>query len=132
MGSKSHLTGEIAVILNMERAVKERWSVRKVAEVSQVSYNTALDVLNNFVAQCKLSAEAGLTLEPAGLWPILHKRAKRDRMLVETMEQNDQRTASQDRELTNAVLRLAAIAGAARGRIPEAETNGFSDDASDG
>ena len=129
MGAKPGITGEIAVKMRIMEAVEGRWSAEKLAQACGVNGKFAYYVLRQFSLDCTRSAVAQMRGIGDGVWPALLKQAEKDRIALDQHHEKPKKTVNQDRELTNAVLRLAAIAGAARGRIPEAETNGSGDDA---
>ena len=132
MGAKGTITGEIAVIRHLEQAIRGRWSIETLARRAGVNARTADRVIREFRRDC-MRTKVGETVEiVVGMWPLLLKHAAKDQKTLESLSQKAETSASERQEMHNCVMRLAAIAGAARGRIPEAETNGFSDDASDG
>ena len=117
MAGKSQMMAEIVITSLLPRAIRERWSVRRMAKETGYNLHTCSRFYANFLEQTRVNALSDLTGFPPGIWSQLHETARIDGEYVAKWR-NKARGICESREYTAAVVRLAAIAHAAAGRSP--------------
>jgi hypothetical protein len=104
------------------RALRESWTVERLASEAQCSYLPARNYVKRFLVALSGSAVDEIQGLSAGVWPHLRSVAADDLAMVKRIKNENPRSLKSEKRLTHAVHRLACIAAAAQGRSPDAGT----------
>ena len=112
-------TIELRMLAVFERAIDEKWPVSRLARETGTNDRTASEFLRRKVhelTEIMLERKSGI---PKGIWTTLAKCAASDRAFIDSFN-GETLNKGTDWRYTHAIIRLASIAAAAQGRIPDA------------